>query len=487
MENLTWEDILVDWVNCLKLSKPIQKLDDLKDGLFLSNLQKVIKKSSEIESDVLTCLFEILNQYYPNFIINNKAYVHLSDLPLNDVSLITSLLLHYTCIHDRRDVLTSPLCHNLKQNTQKCIRTFLEKIQEAKKLGNGELINIIESCIKEVNKKTEACQWLSMTGSPISKESPLQDILQTPTIKENRLLRKDKEITRLKTELELAQEEKESAEEDLKLQIEKNKKLESLEQIVEQCDKENRELEEERDAEKVQVKTLESQCKMWLEKFIETDGKLQYLTDISKQQEIKYESLQNHCAELEALLDELKPKSHNESYTEESFQIPTNINRRSRNFERYSCEDLAHSVVDVQLKEVQKENEGLKMVLTKKEEEANQLKDDMFRISEQSDEIRKKLEENKKQTSEMISKLTEEKNMLNEKLSAIEEEKNVVSKFLDLNNEELQKVIQEKEVILEALEMSNKEVGKVIREKQEVTEQLMQEKNWCNRATYESL
>ena len=189
-------------------------------------MQFFSKKSTEIESDVLTCLFNVLNQHYPNFVINNESNVHLSDLSQGDLSSITSLLMHYTCIYDRRDVLTSPLCHNLRQLTQVCIKNFFEKIQECTIISNEELVKIIASCVEEDTKADVTCQWLSVANSPLSKRiSPLQDILKTPTTKNSKLLEKDKEITRLKSELELTQDEKEGLEEDLKLQVEKNKRL----------------------------------------------------------------------------------------------------------------------------------------------------------------------------------------------------------------------------------------------------------------------
>ncbi|CAH1116630.1 unnamed protein product [Phaedon cochleariae] len=457
MENPMWERILVDWVNCLKLSKPIHKVTDLKDGIFFSNLQKVIKKTSEIEFDVLTCLFHILNRHYPYFEINDKSNIHLSDLPYNDIASITSLLMHYTCIHDRRDVLTSPLCHTLQPVTQLGIKTFLEKVQECPKLTSEELGKIVLTCLEDKNDKNtnQSQKWLSVAqSSSTSKQSPLLDILKTPASKLSRLQEKDREITRLITDLELIQEEKENLEEDVRLQIEKNKKLEkqlkqknieisrlksevitlenrtppyyqdkdfretqkilrtkieALEQIIEQCDKENEELQNERDAGRIQVKSLDSQCKTWLEKFIETDNKLQSLTQHSEEYEIKYKSLQAHCSELEALLEELRPTNHNESFIEESFQS-VNINRRSKNFEPLlSCEDLAHSVVDVQLKDMQKENENLRLSLEEVNKGSRKLEGIIEKLTVEKNDIldvKNKFEDELKMTTEKLNQLT---------------------------------------------------------------------------------
>lgn len=134
--------------------------------------------------------------------------------------------MHYTCIHDRRDVLTSPLCHNLQQTTQISIRNFLERAQDGLELTNQALAIVIASCEEEVGKTLfeHSQQW--QTGSTkILGKSPLQDILKTPNTKGSRLIEKDKEINKLKTDLELVQEEKYNLEEDLRFQTEKNKKL----------------------------------------------------------------------------------------------------------------------------------------------------------------------------------------------------------------------------------------------------------------------
>ncbi|KAJ8934117.1 hypothetical protein NQ314_013576 [Rhamnusium bicolor] len=521
MNDKKWERILMDWVNCLKLCKPIQKLDDLKDGVFFSNLQKVIKKSSEIESDVLTCLFNVLNQHYPDFVIKNESHVHLSDLSQGDLSSITSLLMHYTCIYDRRDVLTSPLCHNLRQVTQVCVKNFLEKIQDCTKVTNEELVRIVESCVEEGVKVDVSSQWLSVANSPLSRTSPLQDILKTPTTKSTKLLEKDKEITRLKTELELTQDEKDNLEEDLKLQIEANKRLEkqlnqktaeisrlrneilaledrtpphyqdkdsreiqkilrtkveSLEQIIEQCDKENQELQEERDVEKAQVKSLESQCKMWLEKFIETDNKLHSLAEQSIEHENRYISLRTHCDELEALLEELRPVSHNESFIEESFQGTSNLNRRSKNFDPApSCEDLAHSVVDVQLKDVQKENEELKVALNRAEDNSKKLKQDANRLLQDMDVLknqRKQYKESLEESSNKLDKIMFKYNELKEIFDKLSQEHEIIIQNKEKLNKELEEALTSHNKVLMMKDNVCKELEMVKYEKRDVSEKL---------------
>lgn len=185
------------------------------------------KKSTQIEQDVLTSLFLVLSEHYPKFIIKNKSNVHINDIQYEDLFYITSLLMHYTCIHDRRDFLTSPLCHNLQQTTQICIRGFLERAQEYSEITKDALKAIVAACQAETEKYSseQTQQWISLPAGTVVGKSPLQDIFRTPSIKRGRLLEKDKEIIKLNSALELLQEEKENLEEDVRIQTERNKKL----------------------------------------------------------------------------------------------------------------------------------------------------------------------------------------------------------------------------------------------------------------------
>nr|CAH7761584.1 unnamed protein product [Callosobruchus chinensis] len=405
--NSFWETTLVDWVNCLKLHKPILKLDDLRDGVFFTELQKVIKIPEGTNTDILTCIFHIFEKHYPKLTIHEKMNVHLTDLKSDELNILASMLMHYTCIHDRQDVLTSPLCHSLKPQTQTCIKFFLEKIQECHSLTDNDLMKIIQQCTAKIMEPPSS-NFIASSGED-SKESPLYGLLKTPMSKRIKIFEKDKEISQLKATLEVAQEEKDDLEEDLRKHIERNKKLEkqldqrnvelsrlkseivalenrtpphfrdidtveterilktqidSLEKIIERCNIENEELQDERDAERARAKLFESQCKAWMEKFLDTEKKLMTHTEHSEEQESKLDNLKKHCEELEALLQEYKPKNGNqeESFVEESFQLAPTRKRRSATY-CTSNEDLAHSVVDLQLKEKEKENEEIRSAL----------------------------------------------------------------------------------------------------------------------------
>jgi ATP-dependent RNA circularization protein (DNA/RNA ligase family) len=42
MENKKWNDVLLEWVNCLKLCKYINDVEELRNGEFFMNLQKLM-------------------------------------------------------------------------------------------------------------------------------------------------------------------------------------------------------------------------------------------------------------------------------------------------------------------------------------------------------------------------------------------------------------------------------------------------------------
>lgn len=145
----------------------------------------------------------------------------MTDLPETDLKAITSLLLHYTCIYDRRDVLTSPLCYSLSAPTQIIIRNFLQKFN--KEFTNSALNVLIEQCLEEVSLNLNN-HWINIGGS-IGRNSPLQDLLKTPVSKFGRLHEKEKNISDLKSALELERYEKADLQEELRLQIDKNLKI----------------------------------------------------------------------------------------------------------------------------------------------------------------------------------------------------------------------------------------------------------------------
>lgn len=346
----------------------------------------------------------MFSKHYPNYLFENKTDIHLFDLPEIDLKALTSLLMHYTCIYDRRDVLTSPLCHSLSQTTQLIIRNFLQKI--TKNVTKDTMNDIIKSCIDDASDHLPTNQWLSVETT-CSKNSPLQDLLKTPVSKFGRLYEKDKLISTLKSELEAERYEKADLQEELKLQSEKSKKIEqqlqqknneisrlraevialenrtpphfqdmdsrelqrrlrseiqTLEQYIKQIEDEQEDIRKEKDATKERLRNVEMQAGIWEEKFFETERNFESLTEHSKKQEEELRQLNEHCAELTSLLEEYRAKPGNDSSL---FEMPA---EKVLNETAPCDEDLACSVIEVQLRDAHKQVEELKGQVGKTEE-----------------------------------------------------------------------------------------------------------------------
>lgn len=174
-----------------------------------------------MKQDSLTFIFELISVHYPAYSFENRQDVHLLDLPLYDIKAILSLLLHYTCLLNGRDVFTTPLCHSLPQPDQLIIRNFLQRM--SKNISKNALDTVLLECIQgEITKNS--C-WHSFSEST-DCQSPLMVLFGgTPVSKPTRLQEKDRIISKLKAELEIEKFDKLDLQSDIKTYVDKNKKL----------------------------------------------------------------------------------------------------------------------------------------------------------------------------------------------------------------------------------------------------------------------
>lgn len=105
------------------------------------------------------------------------------------------------------------------------IKMFLEKIDND--ISTEQLVDVIKECCAKTNAEILPSPCVSsVNGDDLVRDSPLQDLLcRTPQSKPSRFVEKDREINKLKTELELERYEKADLQEELKAQCEKNSKL----------------------------------------------------------------------------------------------------------------------------------------------------------------------------------------------------------------------------------------------------------------------
>ncbi|KAF5301817.1 hypothetical protein FQA39_LY10602 [Lamprigera yunnana] len=384
-------------MNCLKLSSPIENFEDLKDGNFIISFFKIITSMDFQNEDLLVKMNKFFTVHYPNFPLHFDQLT-LKDLRNGDLLTICSMLLHYSCMYDRRDVLIFPLCRELPPKTQSTIKNFLEKTTNL--MTQDEFFNAIEWLINTQKCKQNRVEMLNTCYS--SGGSPLQAFLHTPISKSSRLKEKEKEINKLRLEFDLECFEKIDLEKELSTQKEHNKNLSqqlhkktneitklhneisdleskltssncnnesselqqslrceinSLEQYISQLHSEQEKLYEEKDELKEKVKQVQEECNFWQEKAISSETNFESLSERGKQQELELDNLRTHCSELSDLLKE--------------FQASRRASKEDiyKSFENsFLPEDLAESVVEIQLRDVKQENIELRKSLNECQE-----------------------------------------------------------------------------------------------------------------------
>lgn len=159
--------------------------------------------------------------------------------------------------------------------------------------------------------------------------------------------------------------------------------IQSLEQYIKQLEDEQEQIRNEKDSVKEKLRTLESQCTIWQDKFFETERSFESVSEQSKKQDEELRILQAHCAELTAMLEEYRyrPTSNDSSMFEQ-------LSETNQPLQAPSCEDLAHSVVEVQLREALKQNDGMKASLIEAEEFGLELKNTIDALSNQLQEAK---------------------------------------------------------------------------------------------------
>ncbi|KAH1001650.1 hypothetical protein HUJ04_005638 [Dendroctonus ponderosae] len=388
MEGSLWDAVLIKWVNCTRLSQPIQTLDQLQNGEFLSRMSKLIETSDEsINSDGLSVIFETFSRYYPHIVFEKKESVHVSDLPYQDLVNMTSLLLHFTSICKRKDALTSAMCKDLDLTTQLYIKKFLESVSQ--KTTNKQLAKTIEGLFGASKKPKSSREPTPVQDSPMVRKSPLFELLQTPRRKYLRIkganmvktLEQELEAERADREadvkkhqeiiskLTLQLEQKCTEAKQLKAQVNNweesmppnsqdvdhletikllRREVASLEDYVKKCDNEYEEITKEKDSFEAKAKQLEADCKTTKSSFLELEEIYLVNMEASKELEEKYRLLNIDYVELRAMLNEYRRKS---IHLEES--VCYESRRWSGGFDSSNKgETLAESVVEVQLRDV---------------------------------------------------------------------------------------------------------------------------------------
>ncbi|KAK4885454.1 hypothetical protein RN001_001725 [Aquatica leii] len=127
-----------------------------------------IPDDSYNNKNILQSLTEFFKNQYPNIALLKSK---LEDLQYNDILIIYSLLLHYTCMYDRRTCFTFPLCHLLSRDYQICIRTFLENITTKSTIDRtfDAIRRAVNKCIKSKDIYTNTSLNVAIGCSPLQE------------------------------------------------------------------------------------------------------------------------------------------------------------------------------------------------------------------------------------------------------------------------------------------------------------------------------
>ncbi|KAK9732199.1 hypothetical protein QE152_g13020 [Popillia japonica] len=475
-----WEDVLIQWINCLKLSDPVNDLQSLKNSGFLSKLLSVLDPSQAPLTcdDCLAISIDLIKSHYPNYVIDKEYLTDLPDLPNKNVVTVFSLLLHFACVIERKDTLIMPSC-KLPPDIQHYIKNFLEKVNS--KITNFHFKKIIEE-MNESNISSTSYQWMPIGDSPLVGKSPLQDFLRSPNVKATSL-EKDREIKRLKSELEIERFEKADLQEELKEQKEQIKKLgteiknktvhisklrnelyaleneppphnketttndiekkfkaeiQTLEQYVDQLQSKQDDLQEANISISEKLRSSTKELKVWQTTAQALELNNKELSEKYSKQGIELENLRLQCIELSAILDEIR--NTNDGNDSSMYFSPSKTKRRSYHENGMLPEDLAHTIVDVQLKDAQKENIELNELLKESIERGNDLQKELAVTNMRCEDLCKN-----------ITDLEQERNAMFERVAE-----------LTIGNDELKQLKSQNEKKIVQLSKSNSDKDSVI-------------------------
>ncbi|XP_066593284.1 putative leucine-rich repeat-containing protein DDB_G0290503 isoform X2 [Prorops nasuta] len=273
-----WSRVLVKWINCLDVhEKPINDINELNDNTkFFRRIMEIVyneKSLDEVSKNINNDLdiLSFLKKEYPCFEFcgeeeNNKIVVYIASL----------LLLHIS----QDEKFHKPMCTKLEHDSQLKIKGFLELVLPYEKNLTKEVMNeaIIE--LKDVI----AVDIPVTPKSQILKDFLTSPISQSITYSQRKLSERDKELRRLKNELEIERFEKNDLQEDLYTQ---EKKIQNLQK-------------------KLQEKVVEIQMLKDEKLKASTPMKCKIDYDKSSLQRKEIDILEDHCAQLQLELQNLE-------------------------------------------------------------------------------------------------------------------------------------------------------------------------------------
>ncbi|XP_076167055.1 mushroom body defect [Ptiloglossa arizonensis] len=200
-----WLQIMLEWLNCLNVSETnIKDLKELEDGEFYKKLIELCSWKGHKEILDTQCIVTtFLQDNYPEF----KFDEYFGKMDQMDIA---SLFLLHVCQHE--PLFYEPMCNKLKHETQLKIKTFLEMIIPYEKRINRELLRGVIVELEDNVPKT-----------PVTpKMQSLKEFFNSPvaqSVQNYRLLNeRNRELRKLKSQLEMEKFEKGDLQEDIQIQ-----------------------------------------------------------------------------------------------------------------------------------------------------------------------------------------------------------------------------------------------------------------------------
>ncbi|XP_075215723.1 uncharacterized protein LOC142321483 isoform X2 [Lycorma delicatula] len=497
---MSWESVLVKWVNSLDLLRQIESIAQLSDGEFFVKLvEKLEIKGCGGKKPNSFLLTSYLKGIFPEFVAERTLLIPVTksvnpdsqttEIDKKELTYITSALLIATTLHTSDDFYRNSLL-KFEESLQIQVKRFLEETCGKK---------IVRSTLSNAIQKSSSVLLLENCDTPLSSKdtkkkrnsTPLKGFFcefESPIIKRHLAAEKENQTVKsleedlekewnenchLKTSLEEASKtiaaltsklkEKDSKIKDLESILSKEDEIESdeghasfqgdkqyldeisvRENIIKNLQSELDECQEKIFFFEEQASDLDKQTTIMKQTIVDYDIFKEKLKEENIQYKNQYDALQEKYFEQEKILDEMK-----------SMKDTTNVNDSSFSFQ--AGVDLGQEVTDLLLKE--------------KDDKLLELESENKRMADRINELTVQLNENNVCTSQLqlnISGCLEEINLKNEQLSCLKLKEEMLNK-LSSEFEELRKQANLAEILKMELEnikenfMNEKKVSENLR------------------------
>ncbi|XP_055709183.1 myosin-2 heavy chain isoform X2 [Phlebotomus papatasi] len=401
MEEASWKKLILHWVNISNLlEKPATFLDHTDLDAFYREYRKLMMRVTVEEMNI----HDFLKVHYPSF---KMHFLEGSEICSADYAYIYCLLLHYACVVCMDEHFQS-ICKSMTRSQQQAIVNLFERISEKDTVTRAILKNILRETAPH-----SPIEFMNM-GSPI--RTPLKTSPSTPSAK--LLDERSRELISVKAQLETERYEKsflemrikEAEEKFLKSNQQQRMYIGEIKQLKEKLmygDEQNipqnrekkdmisekshqkqiQKLEEKICALNIEVDTLtknrgnlqqknsliEKELGSFREKFQEQlilNGNIR--ADL-EEKTIIIADLERDNHELKLLINEIKPNNTDLNSTD-SLDFSFNSSKSKIG---ESPENLAKTVIEVQLREKERENLELHTKMATKNEQVQKISQDL--------------------------------------------------------------------------------------------------------------